>query len=457
MAVGGTASHRVDHTVCKGYVSNVAGRHSIRIPVHGFVELDDWEWEIVNHPVFQRLRRIRQLAFSEHLYPGSTHTRFEHSLGVLHIATKMFDVLREKHGQALENDPFKLDAGVFTRGRTLVRLAALLHDVGHAPLSHSGEDLMPTVDGKRLNHEDFSEALITHAMADVIDAHSWNRDRLHITGKEIADFYMGRPGVSANLLLFRDLVNGQLDADRMDYLLRDSHHCGVTYGFYDIGRILDTLVFVQVGGEDAPSLKIGIEQGGRHAAEGMILARYFMFEQVYFHATRMAYDHHGAECLKEALGAAGSLPDPHTPDGRDRYLKMDDWYLFEHIRSSTGRHASAILQHKHDRVVDSTREVADQNELRRHEDAMKRIRDEGFDAWAADASKSWYKTGSSEVLIATESSANGFARGKPLTEISETAGKIRDSKQRRIYVPLEQRDGAVAALRKSPGGDDGAA
>jgi uncharacterized protein len=72
------------------------GRHSIRIPVHGFVELDDWEWDIVNHAVFQRLRRIRQLAFSEHVYPGSTHTRFEHSLGVMHVATKMFDVFTKK-------------------------------------------------------------------------------------------------------------------------------------------------------------------------------------------------------------------------------------------------------------------------------------------------------------------------------------------------------------------------
>ena len=420
----------------------MVGRHSIRIPVHGFIELDDWEWDIINHSVYQRLRRIRQLAFSEHIYPGSTHTRFEHSLGVLHVATKMFDVLQTKH-RALMVDQFKFDSELLQRGRRLVRLAALLHDVGHAPLSHSGEDLMPDVDGKRIDHEDYSGRLITESMKDVIDNHRLNRERLHITGREVASFYMGKPDVSANLLIFRDLVSGQLDADRMDYLLRDSHHCGVTYGFYDIDRILDTLVFVQVGDKDSPSLKVAIEPGGRHAAEGMILARYFMFEQVYFQKTRMAYDHHGAACLKEAIGSDGTLPNPHTEEGRKKYLNMDDWFLFEHIRSSNSSDANAILQHKHDRRLRETSEVAGAKELREHEDILKLLQRAGIDAWSADASKSWYKSGSSEILIAADSSHAAFSRGTPLTAISETAGRIRDSNQRRIYVPLEKLSAAA--------------
>lgn len=429
----------------------MVGRHSIRIPVHGFVELDDWEWDIVNHPVFQRLRRIRQLAFSEHVYPGSTHTRFEHSLGVLHVATKMFDVLRRKHSSVM-SERLQFDDAVFERGRTLVRLAALLHDVGHAPLSHSGEELMPTVSGKRIDHEDYSDQLIAESMKDVIDNHQLNRERLHITGREVASFYMGKPDVSANLLIFRDLVSGQLDADRMDYLLRDSHHCGVTYGFYDIDRILDTLVFVRVGeNEDVPELKVGIEPGGRHAAEGMILARYFMFEQVYFQKTRMAYDHHGSACLREALGSGGKLPDPTTVAGRDQYLKMDDWFLFEHIRASESPDALAILQHRHDRRVAETSEVARAKDIVAHETTLKKLKESGMDAWSADASKSWYKSGSSEILIATDSSHATFARGRPLTQVSETAGKIRDSKQRRLYVPLDQVEAARTQLKVKGG------
>ena len=331
--------------------------------------------------------------------------------------------------------------------------------LGTRPLSHSGEDLMPTVNGKRLDHEDYSDQLIAESMKDVIDNHPLNRERLHITGQEVASFYLGKADVSANLLVFRDLVSGQVDADRMDYLLRDSHHCGVTYGFYDIDRILDTLVFVRVGdNDDVPELKVGIETGGRHAAEGMIIARYFMFEQVYFQKTRMAYDHHGAACLKEALGADGKLPDPSTAPGRDQYLKMDDWFLFQHIRGSSSRDASAILQHKHDRRVRETSEVATAHDLVAHDRALRGLKENGMDAWSADASKSWYKSGSSEILIATDSSHANFSRGRPLTQVSETAGKIRDSQQRRLYVPLEQVEAAKKLLDgKLKGGEIGPA
>ena len=425
----------------------MSGRHSIRIPVHGFIELDDWEWDIVNHPVFQRLRRIRQLAFSEHIYPGSTHTRFEHSLGVLHVATKMFGVLRAKHESPM-SDRYGFDQATFDRCLSLVRLAALLHDVGHAPLSHSGESLMPTVKGKRIDHEDYSFYLIAEGMKDVIDNHKLNRERLCITGKEVASFYLGKSDVSPKILLFRDLVSGQLDADRMDYLLRDSHHCGVTYGFYDLNRILDTLVFVEtITNDGSPSLQIGIESGGRHAAEGLILARYFMFEQVYFQKTRMAYDYHGSQCLKAALSVGGALPNPATAAGRAAYLKMDDWFLFESIRSMSGRHAEAILNHRHDRQVWSTPEVASGDDLKRYVALLKGLKKAKIDSWAADASKSWYKTGSSELLIA-ERPENGFFRGRPLTEVSETAAKIRDSEQRRIYVPADQRDAARIVVEK---------
>jgi uncharacterized protein len=411
--------------------------HTIRIPVHGFVELSDWEWDIVNHVVFQRLRRIRQLAFSEHVYPGSTHTRFEHSLGVMHVAAKMFDVLRAKHA-SLMRAQLGFDDAVFERARCLVRLAALLHDVGHAPLSHSGEDLMPVIEGKRISHEDCSDQLIAESMKDVIDDHPLNRERLSITGREVASFYMGKPDVSAKFVVFRDLVSGQLDADRMDYLLRDSHHCGVAYGSYDIGRILDTLVFVEVGDADAPSLRVAIEQGGRHAAEGMILARYFMFEQVYFQKTRMAYDKHGAMCLREAVEPAETLPNPFSPEGRRSYVAMDDWYLFERIRSSTSRHARAILEHKHDRHVYETPEVASSEDLKDCEEAAQLLSSQGIESWSADASKSWYKTGASEIQIAEDSALGKFSRGRPLTRVSKTVERLSASNKRRVYVKNDQ-------------------
>ena len=140
----------------------------IRDPIHGFVKLSEWEQRIVGHRVFQRLRRIRQLALTEMVYPGACHSRFEHSLGVMHVATMMFDRLRPQLEAAGELGFSRND---LDRARVIVRLAALLHDVGHGPFSHSGEGLMPTnpVTGKRFKHEDYSAAMIRHLMSEVID------------------------------------------------------------------------------------------------------------------------------------------------------------------------------------------------------------------------------------------------------------------------------------------------
>ena len=112
----------------------MAGPFEIRDPIHGFIELDDWERDIVNDPVFQRLRRIRQLGLTDMVYPGATHSRFEHSLGVMHIATRMFDAIVSRRRDFLEATYNYDDVGL-ARDRRILRLAALLHDVGHAPFS----------------------------------------------------------------------------------------------------------------------------------------------------------------------------------------------------------------------------------------------------------------------------------------------------------------------------------
>src|ERR1700761_5000733 len=114
----------------------------IRCPIHGFVQLNEWERRIIDHPVFQRLRRIRQLAWTDMVYPGAMHTRFEHSLGVMHVATQLYDAIAERSGAILKGDLAYNDDGLRT-DRILVRLTALLHDVGHAPFSHAAEDLLP--------------------------------------------------------------------------------------------------------------------------------------------------------------------------------------------------------------------------------------------------------------------------------------------------------------------------
>ena len=120
--------------------------YEIRCPIHGFIAFSDWEREVINHPAFQRLRRIRQLAWTDQVYPGATHTRFEHSLGVMHIASQLFDALVRSSSELLKS-AYRFTPDDIKRDKQIVRFTALLHDTGHGPFSHAAEDLFPK-DGK---------------------------------------------------------------------------------------------------------------------------------------------------------------------------------------------------------------------------------------------------------------------------------------------------------------------
>jgi HD superfamily phosphohydrolase len=231
----------------------------IRCPIHGFVPMNEWERRIIDHPTFQRLRRIRQLAWTDLVYPGAMHTRFEHSLGVMHVATLLYDSIVNNSGQVLQ-EHFKYTKLGLERDRQKVRLAALLHDVGHSPFSHASETLFPerattptqpelfsapreqkpilrieplkvAPQSKYFEHEDYSRALILGPLRDAIDGDVFNKRNYGITANDVAAILEGTPEAGP-ALFWRDLLTNQLDADRMDYLLRDSHHIGVSYGKY---------------------------------------------------------------------------------------------------------------------------------------------------------------------------------------------------------------------------------
>lgn len=176
--------------------------YEVRCPVHGFIPFSDWEREIINQPAFQRLRRIRQLAWTDYVYPGATHTRFEHSLGVMHVATRLFDAIVRNSFDILERE-YKYaspdDAGL-RRARTIVRLSALLHDTGHSPFSHAGEHIFPVdphdIRKKPFKHEAYSAAAIRFALKDVIENHPENEFK--VTAEEIAASWRGLLRPSAN-------------------------------------------------------------------------------------------------------------------------------------------------------------------------------------------------------------------------------------------------------------------
>jgi HD superfamily phosphohydrolase len=151
--------------------------YEIRCPVYGFIMLSDWEREIISQPAFQRLRRIRQLAWTDYVYPGAMHTRFEHSLGAMHMATMIYRGIADRSRDILETDLGYNDAGL-KRHEVLIRLAALFHDVGHSPFSHGAEELFPLIESadptKRFRHEAYSAEIVRRCFADVIANHPAN-------------------------------------------------------------------------------------------------------------------------------------------------------------------------------------------------------------------------------------------------------------------------------------------
>lgn len=429
--------------------------YEIRDPIHGFVQLNEWERDIIDHPVFQRLRRIRQLGMTDMVYPAAMHTRFEHSLGVMHVATRMFDRIKSRRLGFLKSE-LSFTEGGLEKDRVLVRLSSLLHDVGHAPFSHAAEGLMDKdpKTGKAYKHEHYSAAAVKFLMQDVIEHHPLNQN-YGITAKDIADFLNGESSLG-RCLLWRNLVSGQLDADRADYLLRDSHHIGVAYGHYDLDRLTATLTAAIDPETQSPVL--AIEEGGEHAAEALIIARYMMFTQVYFQHTRRAYDHHSVQAIKHLLTEhqnhtdltdKSAFPPPTSKNNVEEYLKWDDWRVLGLIsEGKAGEHGRILLERKHHRSVFQTPEVPSHEDLVFAQDIQELLGDRI--SFIDRASNSWYKFEAADVPLLLRPGQSD----EQLTTLSTRSSVVSGLKavaRTRIYVPMDKKDEArnlVAEKRK---------
>ena len=215
---------------------------TIKDSVHDYIEVTGVARELLDTPLVQRLRRITQLGTVVLVYPSANHTRFEHSLGVYHLADRALAGL-----------------GIEGKQAERVRAAALLHDVGHAPYSHNVEELLYRRTGKY--HDDVADLIGSGAVARTLSDHGLNPDR-------VADLVAGEGELG-------QLVSGELDVDRMDYLVRDAHHTGVPYGTIDHGRLVRELRFVD--GD------LVLEEGNVQTAESLLLARALMNPTVYQH------------------------------------------------------------------------------------------------------------------------------------------------------------------------------
>lgn len=273
--------------------------HEIRDPIHVFIKLDSDERKVLDSKPFQRLRNIHQLALTYLIYPGATHKRFEHSLGVMELAAKVYDILINPRN--IKHDQIRdiVNESDFARQywRRVVRIAALCHDLGHLPFSHAAEkELLP----QNSSHEKITVEIINNtSLSDLI------RNDIRIDPDDVAKIAVGPNEYRQTKfteweeILSEIIIGDAFGVDRIDYLLRDSYHIGVAYGKFDHHRLIDTLRILpkEVDGSSEPH--IGVEEGGVQSAEALLLARYFMFSQVYFHSIRRIYDEHLKDFLKK--------------------------------------------------------------------------------------------------------------------------------------------------------------
>ncbi len=270
-------------------------------PIHNFITVYPHELGIVDSPIFQRLRRIRQLAGAHLVYPGAQHSRFEHSLGTMHIAGQASIILKEK-GYLNSDD------------HENIRMAALLHDIGHGPFSHLFEEVLQKK--KIKSHEEIGRKIILESeIGDVINKSGFDK-------KFLSNLAFG----NSKYQFMNEIISGGLSADMMDYLLRDGYFTGAEHAKIDFMRIIHSL--------DVHEKKLSLAKSALHSFESMMISRYQMFKAVYFHKTVRSAE---VMLIQSMLLADKELG--LTTDDVKKYVQMTDEFVISRLVSLEPKNA----------------------------------------------------------------------------------------------------------------------
>ena len=311
--------------------------------VHGFIHLDSLESRFIQTRVFQRLHDIHQLGVAYLVYPGGTHRRYEHSLGVMQLATEIFDhlvvstydvILTEQFEAFLYKEVPKFMSAEYEYWRRIVRLAALCHDIGHLPFSHSAEKILLGEGGHELwtakliqsKHlrpfwKEISEQMVMMRKSpedvemDVLKTAVGKKD-LKILGYELNY-------TSWELIVSQVITADFFGADRIDYLLRDATYTGITYGLFDYHQLIEMLRILPVQNENGEiTLSLGIEEEGVESCEALLMSRYFMHKRICHYATVKSYTWHLKKFMEICYLESSFLKD------LDEYIRFTEHHVF---------------------------------------------------------------------------------------------------------------------------------
>lgn len=326
----------------------------IKDPIHGAIELTNGEVEILDSHEFQRLRAIKQLGFAEYSFPGATHNRYIHSIGVMHLAGRAFDsIFRETEFSSATSRQ---------RLRQVTRLAALLHDIGHGPLSHTTEEVMPPVGQldvpvyqhrrspidprRKATHEDYTLKFVTDSpLAELIRRNFADIAPVHVAcliddQLENSDDFFVDQGRDFRPVLSQ-VVSSEMDVDRMDYLERDAYFCGTNYGRVELGWLIGNLACHEKDGR----VHLALNRRALYTFDDFLISRHHMYLMVYFHHKSIIYE----ELLMKYLTSSDCSY--HLPASIDAYLKCTDYSLYEHLGGVKNPWARKIAERRPHRML----------------------------------------------------------------------------------------------------------